>query len=68
MTISIQPLDSHGEFVGAPILTTWDEFLIANDGFDHLTKLDMWGILNMGAAYRLGGGAAGEYRIRRVGD
>jgi hypothetical protein len=67
MTISIQPLDTYGNPRGEPTLTTWDKMLEANDGFDPATLSDMRAALDMGSGYRLGGGAAGAFRISRVG-
>jgi hypothetical protein len=68
MTISIQPLDSYSRPVGEPTITTFAAFLLANDGFTEGTVAEMRSILSMGSGYLIGGGAAGEYRIRRVGD
>ena len=66
MNLSIQPLDSFGAPVGEPTLTTWEEMLKANDGFDPETLIEMRQALDIGAGYRLGGGAAGAFRISRV--
>lgn len=65
MTISIQPL-SAGQPIGSPTLTTFAAFLLANDGFTEETVFNMRAALSMGSGYRIGGGAAGEFRISRV--
>lgn len=66
MRLSIQPLDSRGQPIGEPTLTTWADFITANDGFDVATLSEMHQVLLLGSGYRLGGGAAGEFRISRI--
>lgn len=66
MNLSIQPLDSHGQPTGEPILTTWADFITANDGFDIATLAEMHAVLLLGSGYRLGGGAMGEFRLVRI--
>lgn len=68
MTISIQPLDSHGNPTDKDYTEDWGAFLRANDGFldSPLMLADMLAALNMGSGYILGGGAAGAFRLKRV--
>lgn len=66
MTISIQPLDSHGKPTDKVFYSEFGTFLDHNDGFSIDEAARMWDILNMGSGYRLGGGAAGEYLLKRI--
>lgn len=66
MTISIQPLDQHGNPVDKLFTSDWVTFLDHNDGFSIAEAAEMTAILTMGSGYRLGGGAAGAYVLRRV--
>lgn len=66
MTISIQPLDSHGQPTDKVFYSELGTFLDHNDGFTILEAARMWDILNMGSGYLLGGGAAGAFRLSRV--
>jgi len=65
MTISIQPLKS-GQPTGEVIITTLSDFLLANDGFTPETIAEMTAVLEMGSGYLIGGGAAGEFRLKKV--
>jgi hypothetical protein len=67
MKLSIQPLDSHGQPIREPTLTTWADFVTANDGFEPQEQVAMFRALTKREPYTLGGGAAGAFRISRVG-
>lgn len=66
MTISIQPLDSHGNPTDKVFHSEWSTFLEHNDGFTIQEATDMQAVLSMGSGYRLGGGAMGAYLLKRV--
>ena len=68
MTILIQPLSPHGQPVGESFTSDWTRFLEANDGFSIAEIAYMEAAFNMGSAYRLGGGASGEYRLSKVNE
>jgi hypothetical protein len=65
MIISIQPL-SAGQPVGELTTIEFSEFLTLNDGFSPETIAEMTAVLEMGSGYLIGGGAAGEFRLKKV--
>jgi hypothetical protein len=66
MNISIQPLSPSGAPCGEAIFASLSDFLAANDGFSNKEIDNMQAILAMGSGYLIGGGAAGEYRLKKV--